>query len=97
MFEILLINLGIGVGAGALTAIGTYTGKLKKDKTMEFDLKKFLRTVAVGALTGLISGVSGGGVDSPELAIATATGNFGVVNILDHSTKFLWRLFSKKI
>ncbi len=97
MWEIMLINLVIGLGSALTTSIGTYVAKKEKAKAEgvveDFNMGKFARTMSTGILSGIITYFAGGGVSNPE---ATVVGNLGIVNVLDQGIKFFWRLFSKK-
>ncbi len=86
--------MAIGLLAAVGTSMGTYVAKMRAGE--EFDVKKFGRTMSAGIGAGITTGLLGGNADTVDGAVATVGASAGLVNIIDHTTKFIWRLFSNK-
>lgn len=94
MFSVILTNLAIGLLAAVGTSMGTYVAKMRGGE--DFDVKKFGRTIAAGIGAGVTTGILGGNAETVDGAIGTLGASAGIVNIIDHGVKFIWRLFSKR-
>ncbi|MCS7365239.1 MAG: hypothetical protein NDF54_07385 [archaeon GB-1867-035] len=90
MFEHILIGLYAGLAYGTTG----YLKSLKKDGSFEkFDPYKFLQSIIVGGVSGVISAYMGWTLEAAQEFVL----NTGMVALIENVKKFLWRKFFKKL
>ena len=72
-----------GVGAGITFSVSSYW----KKKDQEFDWGKLGATVAIGAITGVVTGL----LDMPISTVNEFVVNLGAVPIVENIVKIVWR------
>ena len=82
------LTILLGILSGVIFALAGYFKSMKHE---EFDIEKFIQTVAVGAIVGFICGVTGW---SYEVALEWLK-QTGLISLIEMVKKGLIRLFKK--
>jgi len=80
----MLTNLGLGIVAGASSAL---VGYFRKTPVPEFNGPKFLKTVIIGAIVG--GAYSYNPVYTPDVVVLFIE-DFGYVTVIDRVVDFVW-------
>jgi hypothetical protein len=89
----ILTLIAFGAGNGAAFAIFGY---IKANKIEDFDTKKFLLTIIIGAVIGGVAGFSGMTFVNAEAWLINMGILTGLIFFVENGIKIIWRRFFKK-